>query len=43
LPVGLVEVHCEEVATVVGQQRIHADGVAAGEVVVQCLLGQRDQ
>lgn len=42
-PLGIVEVHCQEAATVVLQQRIDADGVAAGEVVVEGLVGQRDQ
>lgn len=42
-PLGIVEVHRQEVATVVLQQGIDADGVAAGEVVVEGLIGQWDQ
>lgn len=42
-PVSIVEVHCEEVAAVIGQQRIYADGVVAGKMIVDRLVGQRDQ
>ena len=37
-PIRVVEVHRKEMAGVVRQQRIHADGDAAGEVVVDRLV-----
>ena len=42
-PVGLVEIDGEEMAGVVGQQRIDADRVPAGQVAVDDRIRQRDQ
>ena len=42
-PLGIVEVDGQEVAGVVGQQRIHADGVPPGKVVEDRLVGHRYQ
>ena len=42
-PCGLVEVERQEVAALVGEEGIDADRVAAGEVVVQHLVCDREQ
>ena len=42
-PLGLVEIDCQEIAGVVLQQRIDADRVLAGQVVVDHRIRQRDQ
>ena len=41
--VRIVEIHRDEMATVIGQQRLHADGVATGKVFVNCLIYQWQQ
>ncbi len=40
---SLVEVDSQEAAAVVFEQRIHTDGVLAGQMVVDRRIGQRDQ
>ena len=40
---GLVEVDRQEIASVVFQQRINADRVLTGQMVVNHSIGQRDQ
>ena len=42
-PVGLIEIDCQEMTGVAFQQRIDADGVFAGQMVVDHRIGQRLQ
>ena len=39
-PIGVVEIDSQEMAGIVGQQRIDADGVTAGKMVVEGLVSQ---
>ena len=42
-PLGIVEVDGQEVAGVVGEQRVDAGGVPPGKVIKDRPVGQRDQ
>ncbi|MNR09115.1 hypothetical protein D3C85_1253050 [compost metagenome] len=42
-PIGLVKIHRQEVAGVVWQQRVNADDNISGQMLVEHLIGQRQE
>ena len=42
-PVGLIEVSREKIAAVIAQERVDADGLFSGQMVVDHLIGHRQQ
>ena len=43
MPVGFVKIGCQEIAAVIGQQWIDTDGLFSGQMVVDHLIGNRQQ
>jgi hypothetical protein len=42
-PIGLVKIHCQEVAGVIWKQWVNADNNLSGQVLVEHLIGQWQQ